>query len=319
MKTFIETEELIFGTKVYQKIYSDSNDAKLILNKANTIMRNFEDSLSFFKEGSDVSRINQNAGKKFVKVSKDTFEIIRESKQFSEMTDGLFDITIAPLVKEWGINTYNPQIIKEGKIKEILSLVSYKDIILEEKNLGVMLAKENQKIDLGAIAKGYIADKVIEFYKESNVISAIINIGGNIKVLGKTNKNKLWDIGIYNPKKHSKDIICSILIENLSIVTSGGYERAFMHDGDIYHHILNPCTGYPAKTDLKSITVVSEDSIKGDAFSTSLFIMGKYKACEFMKKNGISGAMITEDNEIIVTKNLIEKFNLFTDYKILAF
>jgi len=134
MKTFIETEELIFGTKVYQKIYSDSNDAKLILNKANTIMRNFEDSLSFFKEGSDVSRINQNAGKKFVKVSKDTFEIIRESKQFSEMTDGLFDITIAPLVKEWGINTYNPQIIKEGKIKEILSLVSYKDIILDEKN-----------------------------------------------------------------------------------------------------------------------------------------------------------------------------------------
>ena len=182
-----------------------------------------------------------------------------------------------------------------------------------------MLAKENQKIDLGGIAKGYIADKVIEFYKESNVTSAIINIGGNIKVLGKTDKNKSWDIGIYKPKKHSKDIICSILVEDLSVVTSGGYERAFMYNGDLYHHILNPCTGYPAKTDLKSITIVSEDSIKGDAFSTPLFIMGKYKACEFMKKNGISGIMITEDNEIIVTKDLIEKFNLFTDYKVLTF
>lgn len=127
-------------------------------------MREFEDSLSFFKEDSDVSRINHNAGEKFVKVSKDTFEIIRKSKYYSEITEGLFDITIAPLVKEWGINTYSPQIIEEKKIKKILSLISYKYIVLDEKNLAIMLAKENQKVDLGGIAKGYIADKVIEFY-----------------------------------------------------------------------------------------------------------------------------------------------------------
>lgn len=133
IKTFIETEQLILGTKVYQRIYCDSKDAKLILNQANTIMKNFEDSLSFFKEDSDVSRINKNAGKKFVKVLNDTFEIIRKSKYYSEITEGLFDITIEPLVKEWGINTYTPQIIEEDKIKEILSLVSHKDIILDEK------------------------------------------------------------------------------------------------------------------------------------------------------------------------------------------
>lgn len=319
MNNFIDNTEFIFNTNVYQKICTNGVDGSLILDKAIKIMKEFENKLSFYKENSDVDKINKNAGKEFVQVSKDTFEIIKKSKFYSQITNGLFDITIGPLVKEWGINTLNPKVVDDNKKEELLALVNYKDILLDETNLSIMLANKNQQIDLGGIAKGYIADKIIELYKKNNVTCAIINIGGNIKILGKKDKDSLWNVGVFEPKKHSKNIILSMSLENLSIVTSGAYERAFMYNNKLYHHILNTYNGEPAKTDFKSITIISKESIEGDALSTPLFIMGKYKACDFIKKNNLSAIMITEDDEIIITKDLIEKVNLFSDYKVLAF
>ena len=324
MKYFVEKEDFIFNTRVYQKICYDNNDIKTkeieeIAEKATKLMRQFEEKLSFFYESSEVSSINENASNGFIKISNDTFEILKKSIYYSKLTNGIFDITIAPLVKAWSINSDNPTILSKEKIDELIDLVDYEDIILNKNNSTVMLLRKNQKIDLGGIAKGYIADKIIDFYKENNIDSAIINIGGNIKVLGQKDENSFWSIGIYEPKKHSEKIICSIEAKDKSIVTSGGYERAFSYNGELYCHILNPKTGYPIKSDLKSITIVSDKSIDGDSLSTPLFIMGKNKAYEFMKKHNISGVMITDKDEIIVTKNLLEGFKLFEDYKVLAF
>ena len=324
MKYFVEKEDFIFNTLVYQKICYDNNDIKTkeieeIAEKATKLMRQFEEKLSFFYESSEVSSINENASNGFIKISNDTFEILKKSIYYSKLTNGIFDITIAPLVKAWAINSDNPTILSKEKIDELIDLVDYEDIILNKNNSTVMLLRKNQKIDLGGIAKGYIADKIIDFYKENNIDSAIINIGGNIKVLGQKDENSFWSIGIYEPKKHSEKIICSIEAKDKSIVTSGGYERAFSYNGELYCHILNPKTGYPIKSDLKSITIVSDKSIDGDSLSTPLFIMGKNKAYEFMKKHNISGVMITDKDEIIVTKNLLEGFKLFEDYKVLAF
>ncbi|WP_195955754.1 FAD:protein FMN transferase [Clostridium saudiense] len=324
MKYFVEKEDFIFNTRVYQKICYDNNDIKTkeieeIAEKATKLMRQFEEKLSFFYESSEVSSINENASNGFIKISKDTFEILKKSIYYSKLTNGIFDITIAPLVKAWAINSDNPTILSKEKIDELIDLVDYEDVILNKNNSTVMLLRKNQKIDLGGIAKGYIADKIIDFYKENNIDSAIINIGGNIKVLGQKDENSFWSIGIYEPKKHSEKIICSIEAKDKSIVTSGGYERAFSYNGELYCHILNPKTGYPIKSDLKSITIVSDKSIDGDSLSTPLFIMGKNKAYEFMKKHNISGVMITDKDEIIVTKNLLEGFKLFEDYKVLAF
>ena len=324
MKYFVEKEDFIFNTRVYQKICYDNNDIKTkeieeIAEKATNLMRQFEEKLSFFYESSEVSSINENASNGFIKISNDTFEILKKSIYYSKLTNGIFDITIAPLVKAWAINSDNPTILSKEKIDELIDLVDYEDVILNKNNSTVMLLRKNQKIDLGGIAKGYIADKIIDFYKENNIDSAIINIGGNIKVLGQKDENSFWSIGIYEPKKHSEKIICSIEAKDKSIVTSGGYERAFSYNGELYCHILNPKTGYPIKSDLKSITIVSDKSIDGDSLSTPLFIMGKNKAYEFMKKHNISGVMITDKDEIIVTKNLLEGFKLFEDYKVLAF
>ena len=324
MKYFVEKEDFIFNTRVYQKICYDNNDIKTkeieeIAEKDTKLMRQFEEKLSFFYESSEVSSINENASNGFIKISNDTFEILKKSIYYSKLTNGIFDITIAPLVKAWAINSDNPTILSKEKIDELIDLVDYEDVILNKNNSTVMLLRKNQKIDLGGIAKGYIADKIIDFYKENNIDSAIINIGGNIKVLGQKDENSFWSIGIYEPKKHSEKIICSIEAKDKSIVTSGGYERAFSYNGELYCHILNPKTGYPIKSDLKSITIVSDKSIDGDSLSTPLFIMGKNKAYEFMKKHNISGVMITDKDEIIVTKNLLEGFKLFEDYKVLAF
>ena len=324
MKYFVEKEDFIFNTRVYQKICYDNNDIKTkeieeIAEKATKLMRQFEEKLSFFYESSEVSSINENASNGFIKISNDTFEILKKSIYYSKLTNGIFDITIAPLVKAWEINSDNPTILSKEKIDELIDLVDYEDVILNKNNSTVMLLRKNQKIDLGGIAKGYIAEKTIDFYKENNIDSAIINIGGNIKVLGQKDENSFWSIGIYEPKKHSEKIICSIEAKDKSIVTSGGYERAFSYNGELYCHILNPKTGYPIKSDLKSITIVSDKSIDGDSLSTPLFIMGKNKAYEFMKKHNISGVMITDKDEIIVTKNLLEGFKLFEDYKVLAF
>lgn len=324
MKYFVEKEDFIFNTRVYQKICYDNNDIKTkeieeIAEKATKLMRQFEEKLSFFYESSEVSSINENASNGFIKISNDTFEILKKSIYYSKLTNGIFDITIAPLVKAWAINSDNHTILSKEKIDELIDLVDYEDVILNKNNSTVMLLRKNQKIDLGGIAKGYIADKIIDFYKENNIDSAIINIGGNIKVLGQKDENSFWSIGIYEPKKHSEKIICSIEAKDKSIVTSGGYERAFSYNGELYCHILNPKTGYPIKSDLKSITIVSDKSIDGDSLSTPLFIMGKNKAYEFMKKHNISGVMITDKDEIIVTKNLLEGFKLFEDYKVLAF
>ena len=324
MKYFVEKEDFIFNTRVYQKICYDNNDIKTkeieeIAEKATKLMRQFEEKLSFFYESSEVSSINENASNGFIKISNDTFEILKKSIYYSKLTKCIFDITIAPLVKAWAINSDNPTILSKEKIDELIDLVDYEDVILNKNNSTVMLLRKNQKIDLGGIAKGYIADKIIDFYKENNIDSAIINIGGNIKVLGQKDENSFWSIGIYEPKKHSEKIICSIEAKDKSIVTSGGYERAFSYNGELYCHILNPKTGYPIKSDLKSITIVSDKSIDGDSLSTPLFIMGKNKAYEFMKKHNISGVMITDKDEIIVTKNLLEGFKLFEDYKVLAF
>ncbi|MCQ2017040.1 FAD:protein FMN transferase [Clostridium butyricum] len=319
MNSFAESSEYIFNTKIYMNISINLEYEKMVLEKASNYMRNLEKKLNFYDENSEISLINRNSGIKFVKVSEDTFNVIKSAKFCSELTNGVFDATIAPLVKKWSVNSSSPKVLSIEEVNTVKSLVNYKDILLCEDNKSVMLARKDQEIDLGGIAKGYIADKIIELYKENGIKSGIINLGGNVKVLGKKSDDLMWNIGIIKPEKHANENIAVVSVEDMSVVTSGAYERAFLYNGKMYHHIINPITGYPAETDLKSITVICKDSVHADALSTPLFIMGKYKAYEFMKSKQISGIMVTDDDKIIITKDLLKNFKLFKDYEVLAF
>lgn len=318
MDKYIEKTDFIYSTTVYQKI-NNCDNALEILNKATELMISFENNLSLFKDNSEVSKINKYAGKNFVGVSQDTLNIIEKAISVSENTEGLFDITIAPLVKKWAINSDNPNILSNDEIEDILKLVNYKDISINKEYGSVMLEKDFQMIDLGGIAKGYITDKIIDFYKKNGVKNAMLSLGGNIKVLGKTVDNEEWKIAIQDPIKNGTNHPCYFTVSDKSIVTSGGYERAFVYNNELYHHILNPKTGLPAKTDLISVTIINESSFVCDSISTPIFIMGKEKAIEYLKENNIDALLITSNNEMFISKNLLKDFHLLKPYKVFAF
>lgn len=297
------------GTIIQQSILHEN--AKYIYEIVETEMKRIENIMSFFLPQSDVSNINDSAGKNSVKVNVDTLTVIKNAVHFSEITDGAFDITLAPLIKLWGVFTQTPQIPSKKEIKEKLPLINYNDILIDEQLQTVMLLKPEQKIDLGAIAKGFAADRAIEMYKSFGVKSALINIGGNVKVLGNNKENKDWKIGIQDPFKPRGQYLGIVKLQNKSVVTSGAYERYFEQGNTRYHHILDPKSGCPSRSNLISATVISGESIAADALSTACFVLGLEKSLEIINTlDGIDAILITEDKEIYVTNETMRNFVL---------
>ena len=196
-----------------------------ILNECDSILRYIDNKMSTHIPGSDVSKINDNAGKKFVRVSDDTFFVVKEAIQYSKLSDGYFDITIGPLSNLWAIGTDKAKVPSDSEIQKLLPLIDYKNIILDEKNKSIKLTKENMKIDLGAIAKGYAADKIVAYLKSEDVKKGLVNLGGNIFTLENGKNDKPFKIGIQDPTSKNGESIGNIETTNKSVVTSGIYER----------------------------------------------------------------------------------------------
>jgi len=297
------------GTLIDLAIYGGADNA--IFKKAFDLISSFEQKLSRNIESSEVSEINRNAGKHAVKVSEDTIFVIKRSLYYSNLSEGLFDVSVGPLVSLWGIGSENARLPADDGIKTVLDLIDYKNIKIDyEKNM-VLLEREKMEIDLGAAAKGFIADKVLELLRGNGVKSAIINLGGNVLLLGKKPDGSLFRIGIQNPFDLRGNYLGIFAGENISIVTSGVYERFFEESGKIYHHILNPETGYPADNDIMGISVVTEKSIEGDCLSTALFMLGSKKALEFTENlEKTEAIIITKDKEIFLSSGIRSSFTL---------
>ena len=165
------------------------------------------------------------------------------------------------------------------------------------------------KIDLGAIAKGYTSSKIIDIFKENNIKSGMVTLGGNVQVLGKKPDGSLWKVGIQNPISES-EYLGVLQTSDKAVITSGGYERNFTKNGKTYHHILDPSNGYPANNGLTSVTIISSDGTLADALSTSLFVMGKDKAIDFYKKSNYNFDFIlyTSDNKLIISDGIEDIF-----------
>lgn len=313
----ISKSELLMGTVVTVTIYDNSDET--ILDKVFTKVRDLEATLSINEEGTLVDKINENSGISPVKVDEETFALIKRGLEFSYISEGLFDITVGPLVKLWSIGLPEQKLPTQKEIDSVLPLINKDKLILDEENLTVFLEDKNMKIDLGGIAKGFTADVISEILSENNVNSAIIDLGGNIFAKGiKVNSSK-WKIGIQNPNSDRGSIIGSISVENKSVVTSGTYERYFEQDGVKYHHILNPQTGYPYENNISGITIVSDKSMDGDALSTSVFAMGVEKGLEFVNNfEGIDAIFVTNDNKIYLSDGLKDAFNLTNSDFIIA-
>jgi len=189
-----------------------------------------------------------------------------------------------------------------------LELVDYNDLELMENNY-VYLKREGMKLDLGGVAKGYAADEVKKILKENGVESAIIDLGGNIYVVGDKGEGNPWRIGITNPFEPTGRFTGLLELIDSSVITSGDYERYFIYEGKKYHHILDSKTGYPSDSGIRGVSIVSEKGIDGDALSTTLFVLGLDKGLELVDKlEGIEAIFITSDKEVIITDGLKDKF-----------
>ena len=297
-----EGSEFLMDTLVRVRIHDENSEQVLeeVLDKLSYL----EDIFSKTIEDSDINRINQNAGVKPVEVDEETYKLLEEANRFSEITGGVFDPTIGPLVSLWGIGTEDEKIPTEKKIKETLQKINYKKIEFQEDNK-IFLTDEDMSIDLGAIAKGYAADYVINYLNEKNVDSAFINMGGNVSVHRDKVDGSLWNIGIQDPVRNRGNILAAVEGEDISVVTSGNYERYFIEDGVRYHHIINPETGYPARKGIISSTVISNNSSYADALSTSFYILGIEKSFQIAKgMEDVNIVLITKDDKAYVSEEL---------------
>lgn len=282
-----------------------------ILEECGSILMDIDNKMSNTIKSSDVSKINKNAGKAYTKVSKDTYYVIKKSIEFSNISNDTFDISVGPLIDLWSIGTDNAKVPNKEEIENILPLVDYSKILLNDENLSVKLSEENMKIDLGGIAKGYAADKIYDYLKSENIKSAIINLGGNILTLGSKNNDQPFSIGIQDPTMPRGNSIGNIKVSNKSVVTSGIYERYIEKDNKIYHHMLNPHTGYPFENNLNSVTIVSDESIICDALSTTTFGLGLDSGMKLIESlNNVDAIFITKNKKIYLSSNLKDKFNL---------
>lgn len=281
-------------------VYSEENKDKTseeLVNEAFDLCQTYEDTFSRTIEGSDIYNIN-NSGGAPVTVSDDTIEILETAKYFSELSDGAFDITTAPLSIRWDFEGENPSVPPDNEIQELLEKVDYTKIKIDGNT--VTLEAPVEAIDLGAIAKGYIADKLAEFLKDNGVTSAIISLGGNIYAIGENSEEKRpFNLGVQDPQAEDGSILGYLQLSDKSLVTSGDYQRYFMQDGKRYHHILDPKTGYPAESGLSSVTIISDSSVVGDALSTTCFVLGKDKGLELINSyDGVEAIFIDHDGNM---------------------
>lgn len=305
------------GTVMQLKAYGRKSEKAI--GEALERLDQIENRMSVFKTNSDISQINKKAGVGLQKVNVDTYYVINKAISYCRLSEGAFDITIRPLVGLWRIGSENPRLPNKKEIQEKQKLVNYKDIMLDEENCSIGLKSENQAIDVGGIAKGYAADEVRSIFVKNGIKSAIINLGGNIFVLGNKADGKPWKVGIQDPLKNRGEFVGIIAASNKSIVTSGNYERYFQVEGKKYHHIIDPRTGYPSESEIISITIISDLSIDGDGLSTGLYIMGVEKAYSLIESlPSVDAIFITSDKRIYVTSGIKDNFMLtkLNDYKL---
>lgn len=315
--TDYQSDQFLMDTLVSIKVYGE--DAEILnaaVKDAYAEMRRIAELADAFAQtgttaaqGSDVFRLNALAGKGAVRVSDDVMAMLLSSKAYASWSNGAFDVTVGPLMKLWDFGGDNPQLPTPERIEATLKLVGGKDLVLSEKQKTAMLAREGMRIDLGGVAKGYATERALQVLKGHGIKKALIDAGGNIRVLGRNRQDAPWRIGIKDPRK-ADAIIAVLQLEDASAVTSADYYRDFQIGGKRYHHILDPRTGYPA-AHCMSATVITRDAGVADILSTVFFVLPPEKALELAEKlEGVDLVLVTADRRIRHTASLKGRITL---------
>lgn len=260
---------------------------------------------SFFEPGSDIFRINEQAGMEPASVHQDTFFVLSHALAFGRETEGAFDITSGAAGQLWREAIRSAQIPSKVDIAGCCSLRGMADLVLDETARTAFLRKNGQKIDLGGIAKGYAADEAVKILKKNKVQNALVNFGGTVVAVG-----RIREIGIQNPFQKNGQSMAGIMVENRAVVTSGTYERGFFFGGRRYHHIIDPRTGWPADAGLLSVTLIGPSAMELDALATGICVLGEERSLPLLEKYGIEAVFISDGGKIKITRGLQGKFFL---------
>jgi len=308
-KAPLQKEELYaLDTLITLSVYSHNSEA---LKLAKAEIKRLEKLLSVTDKDSDVYKINLNCGT-FVSVSDECFTLIKTAKEVSKAASGYFDITVYPAIKLWGFTTSEYQVPDENELLAVKEKIGYYNIELNESNKTVKIP-QGSSIDLGAIAKGYIADKTAEMLINNGVTSALLNFGGNIKLIGSKPEGEDFKIGIKAPFTDS--YFATLNVRDLTVSTSGDYERYFEKEGVMYHHILNPFTASPAESDIKSATVIGKKGELCDALSTAAFVLKSENITELSESYPDYSFVLLTDERVYVSENIADDFTLADDFR----
>ncbi len=292
----------LMGTKI-NLVLERCHESDGVLAYSYDMLKDYEKRFSANNEGSDLAKINNNAGIKAIKVDEDLFELIKIGKKASLDCNLRLNIAIGALVKLWNIGFKNAKVPTQEEIKDALSLIDPNDIDLDGDKSEVFLKKQGMKLDLGALAKGYFADKLQEYWLKQGVKNGLIDLGRNIQTIGgsKANKFKFWRIALQSPF-HEKELYnIPLEISNKSIVTSGTYEKFFEKDNKKYHHLLSSKTGLPIKTDIVSLSVIADSSLQAEILSTSLITLKTEEILDRIKHYPNSEVIIIDKFKKIVS------------------
>ena len=309
VKAPLITEELYaLDTIITINIYSGQQDA---ISYAKDEILRLESLLSVTDTKSDVYRINSNPDE-FISVSDECFELIRSAVLISETTKGNFDITVYPAVLLWGFTTSEYKVPEQSEILDVQGKIGYNNITLDENSKSVKVPV-GTRLDLGAIAKGYIADKAAQVLIENGVTSALLNFGGNIRLIGTKPEGEDFKIGIKAP--FSEGYFATLNAKDTTASTAGGYERYFEENGVRYHHILNPHTATPAGSDILSATVIGDNGAFCDALATASFVTGSEDIKSITSSYPDYNFILLTKDEVYISDDLSDSFTLTKEYK----
>lgn len=300
-----QAQEQFFTMDTVMSITVYGKGAEQAASAARQEVESLNDLLSRTDADSLISQLNAHAGDgTAVEMDQDTLELLSFAKSVSQLLPGCFDITIAPVMDAWGFTGEDRHVPDDDTLAAAMALVDSDKLLVDEDGGTARLEEAGMAVDLGAIAKGYAASRAEAVLREAGVSSALLDLGRNITVIGPKADGTAWRVGVADPDDDSQ-YLCVLSLEDVTLSTSGGYERWFEENGVRYHHIIDPKTGYPADSGLKSVTVVSQNHLLADALSTTLFVAGEEDALDFWRsRDDFELVLCTNDGRVIITEGL---------------
>jgi FAD:protein FMN transferase len=305
----VSRSDFVLGTLCSIRLVGGGDEA--LLDKAFARLRQIEDELSVNKPGSRIDAVNEAAGVKAVAVGSDAMAILKRDLELSAWSDGAFDPSVGPLVKLWGIGTDHARLPAPKEILAAKALVGWKDIVLDEAGGTAFLKRKGMALDLGSTSKGFAADEIAAIVRAAKVKGAVIDLGGNVYVVGSRPDGKPWRIGLQDPFSGERGAYLGVAsLSDKTMVTSGVYERYFIKDGVRYHHILDTRTGSPVDNGLMSVTIVTPKSFDADGFTTTVFALGRERGMALAAEKGVDVIVVDGNRKVYMSPGVSTYFEI---------